>query len=92
MIEELTYSKINNPNQQETYINTKTTKEKLKYASRIGVYIPEYYFLLGLIYNVSLHYSSMDTVQSAALKLNSSIVKDMIRQIATEHFASFGKQ
>lgn len=92
MIEELTYSKINNPDQQETYINTKTTKEKLKYASRIGVYIPEYYFLLGLIYNVSLHYSSMDTVQSAALKLNSIIVKDMIRQIATEHFASFGKQ
>lgn len=92
MIEELAYSKISNPNQQETFINTKTTKEKLKYASRIGVYIPEYYFLLGLIYNVSLHYSSMDTVQSAALKLNSIIVKEMIRQIATEHFALVGKQ
>lgn len=92
MIEEIVYSKISTPEQQQEFVNTKKTKEKLKYAHRIGVFIPETYFLLGLIYNVSLHSSSLDTVQSAALKLNSIIVKEMISEIAKEHFILFGKQ
>lgn len=92
MIEEIVYSKISVPAQQQEFVKTKKTKEKLKYAHRMGVFIPETYFLLGLIYNVSLHSSSLDTVQSAALKLNSLIVKKMIAEIAKEHFILFGKQ
>lgn len=92
MIEEIIYSKIPSHAQQQEFIKTKKTKEKLKYAHRIGVFIPETYFLLGLIYNVSLHNSNVDTVQSVALKLNSLTVKNMIGQIVQEHVRLFGKQ
>lgn len=49
-------------------------------------------FLNALIYNVSFHNSSVDTVQSAALKLNSLMVKNMIGQIVQEHVRLFGRQ
>lgn len=92
MIEQIIYSKIANPIHQEGFIMTKKTKEKLKYASRIGIFIPETYFLLGLIYNVSLHNANDNTIESAAIKLNSLVVKDMIKQIVAEHIQLFGRE
>lgn len=92
MIEEIIFNEISSPIHKQEFINTKKTKEKLKFANRIGVFIPETYFLLGLIYNVSLHSSSINSVQSAALKLHSLVVKEMIKQIAMCHYKLFGKQ
>jgi len=92
MIEEIVYSLIEDETQKEVFVKTHKTKEKLLYASRIGVYIKDVYFLLGLIYNVSLHGNCRNLTQPTALKLESLVIKNMIIDITIEHYNRFGPQ
>lgn len=58
------------------------TKNKLHFAQSIGIHIPETYFLLGIIYNTSLHLpEGYDISKPLGLKLENSTIKQMIRSI-----------
>ena len=82
-IEELVYSKITDAENKRIFIEeTNGTKNKLHFAHQIGIDIPETYFLLGIIYNTSLHLSEgQDVSRPLGLKLENGTIKKMIKNI-----------
>ena len=63
---------------------TNGTKKKLHFAQSIGIHIPETYFLLGIIYNTSLHLEEgQDVSKPLGLKLENGTIKQMILNIFT---------
>ncbi|MGG7665488.1 hypothetical protein [Dyadobacter sp. BHUBP1] len=82
-IEKLVYGKIESDECKEIFLNEKRgTKEKLRYAESINVVLPEIYFLLGIVYNTSLHLTEgQDVSQSLGLRLENSTIKEMISNI-----------
>lgn len=82
-IEKLVYDKITDPTNKRIFIEeVNGTKKKLAFAQSIGVQIPETYFLLGIIYNTSLHLSDgQDISMPLGLKLENKTIKQMIEKI-----------
>lgn len=82
-IEKLVYDKIPDAENKRIFIEeVNGTKKKLNFAQSIGVYIPETYFLLGIIYNTSLHLSEgQDVSMPLGLKLENETIKQMISKI-----------
>lgn len=65
-------------------MNTHGTREKLNYAYSIGIDIPETYYLLGLIYNTSLHLEQgQDITKSLAMKLDNLTIQRMIKEVCS---------
>jgi hypothetical protein len=84
-IEKLVYDKIPDADNKRIFIEeTNGTKNKLNFAQNIGIEIPETYFLLGIIYNTSLHLNEgQDVSQPLGLKLENETIKTMARNIFT---------
>lgn len=62
-----------------SFINTHKTKEKLQYAAERVDDMPETFFLLGLIYNTSLHWQQgRDYISPLVAKLNHPVIKNLI--------------
>lgn len=82
-IEKLVYDNIPDVENKRVFIEKiHGTKNKLHFAQSIGIHIPETYFLLGIIYNTSLHLSEgHDISKPLGLKLENSTIKQMIRNI-----------
>lgn len=82
-IEQLVYDKIPDAENQRKFIEEYNgTKNKLHFAESIGVQIPETYFLLGIIYNTSLHLSQgQDISKPLGLKLENGTIKQMIMNL-----------
>lgn len=82
-IEKLVYDNIPDVENKRVFIEKiHGTKNKLHFAQSIGIHIPETYFLLGIIYNTSLHLSEgYDISKPLGLKLENSTIKQMIRNI-----------
>lgn len=81
-IEKLVYEKIPDPTNKTKFIDTNGTKNKLHFAQSIGIHLPETYFLLGIIYNTSLHLSEgQDISKPLGLKLENGTIKQMILNI-----------
>lgn len=82
-IEKLVYNNIPDARNKQIFIEEiHGTKNKLHFAQSIGVHIPETYFLLGIIYNTSLHLTDgQDISKPLGLKLENSTIKQMIRNI-----------
>lgn len=82
-IEELVYNTIPDAENKRIFIeDTNGTKNKLNFAQSIGIDIPESYFLLGIIYNTSLHLSDgQDVSKPLGLKLENNTIKQMIKSI-----------
>lgn len=84
VIEMKVYDKINNEEQKDFFLNTHGTREKLNYAYSIGIDIPETYYLLGLIYNTSLHLEQgQDITKSLAMKLDNLTIQRMIKEVCS---------
>lgn len=79
-IEMLVYRKISDLANKRIFLEeTNGTKNKLHFAQSIGIHIPETYFLLGIIYNTSLHLSEgQDISKPLGLKLENETIKHMI--------------
>ena len=76
-IEENTYNLLHT--EQEIFLDTNTTGEKLKKALETGVEIPESYFLLRIIYDEAMHSStSKNNLSAIEAKLSNPIIKQMI--------------
>lgn len=82
-IEKLVYNLIPDVENRRKFIeDINGTKNKLRFAQSINVHIPETYFLLGIIYNTSLHLSEgQDISKPLGLKLENGTIKQMIRNI-----------
>ena len=81
-IEKLVYDKIADHENKTIFIDTNGTKNKLYFAQSIGIHLPETYFLLGIIYNTSLHLSEgQDISKPLGLKLENGTIKQMILNI-----------
>lgn len=82
-IEQLVYDKIpDDENKRKFTEENNGTKNKLHFAESIGVQIPETYFLLGIIYNTSLHLSQgQDISKPLGLKLENGTIKQMIMNL-----------
>jgi hypothetical protein len=81
-IEKLVYDKITDLANKTKFIDTNGTKNKLYFAQSIGIHLPETYFLLGIIYNTSLHLSEgQDISKPLGLKLENGTIKQMILNI-----------
>ena len=79
----MVYDKIPDAENQRKFIEEYNgTKNKLHFAASIGVQIPETYFLLGIIYNTSLHLSQgQDISKPLGLKLENGTIKQMIMNL-----------
>lgn len=81
-IEKLVYEKIHDHVNKTKFLETKGTKNKLHFAQSIGVQLSETYFLLGVIYNPSLHLTEgQDISKPLGLKLENETIKQMIKNI-----------
>lgn len=81
-IEKHVYDLIPDSINKAKFISTNGTKNKLFFVQSIGIQIPETYFLLGIIYNTSLHLSEgQDISQPLGLKLENGTIKQMIKNI-----------
>lgn len=82
-VENLVYDNIQDKENKRIFIEEiNGTKNKLHFAQKIGVQIPETYFLLGIIYNTSLHLTEgQDVTIPLGLKLENGTIKQMILNI-----------
>lgn len=81
-IEEIAYSKLQNPDAQAAFLTTKKTRPKLEKAEEMGVVSPESHYLLGIIYNEGMHWKDgLDNVSPIASKLENLTIKKLIRDI-----------
>lgn len=81
-IENLIYIQITDPIKKQEFLDEHGTKKKLEYCEKIGLSVPEIYYLLGIIYNDRLHWrDGLDNVKPVAIKLENLTIKRMIREI-----------
>ncbi len=84
-IEDVVYSKIISNDQKQEFIETCRTRVKLEYAERIGVEVPEYFYLLGVIYNDGMHWrDGQDNISPIAAKLENQTIKKLISEVNSE--------
>ena len=85
-IEKLIYDRITNEANRLSFIAENGTKKKLHYCEEIGMDIPETYYLLGIIYNTSLHLNEgQDISNPLAIKLENYTIKKLIKEIFEEN-------
>lgn len=81
-IESIIHGQINDPKKKQEFLDEHGTKNKLEYCERIGLPVPETYYLLGIIYNDRLHWrDGMDNVKPVAIKLGNMTIKHLIKEL-----------
>ena len=81
-IEEKIYIKIQGAAEQTEFLDKHGTSKKLIYAESIGINVPEYYYLLGIIYNDGLHWKlDRDNESPLKAKLENGTIRTLIANI-----------
>lgn len=81
VIEMKVYNLISDIAQKQAFLKVHGTKNKLLFAQSLGIIIPETYFLLGIIYNTSLHlYNGQNITNALAFKLENLTIKNLINE------------
>ncbi|MEX2305273.1 MAG: hypothetical protein WD595_03680 [Waddliaceae bacterium] len=81
-IERLAYEALAMPAHQTEFLSTNATRKKLTYAESVGVVVPEYHFLLGVIYNDGMHWrENADNISPIVAKLENLTIRNMIRKV-----------
>lgn len=81
-IEKTIYDQLTDPTHQQRFLVIHNTREKLEYASGLGVTVPEHYYLLGLIYNDGMHWKdNRDNISPIEAKLNNFTICNLIGQL-----------
>lgn len=82
IVEKKAYDLIASEQNKQIFLGVHGTKNKLLYANSVGVELPESYFLLGIIYNTSLHlFNGQNITNSLASKLENMTIKNMIKEV-----------
>lgn len=77
-IEKKVYKQLSNENKVK-FLKINGTNNKLEFAEQQLVKINEIYFMLGIIYNDSMHIN--ETEKSSAYKLNNITIKEIIKDV-----------
>lgn len=78
-IEEIVYADLSTDESKITFLDEHGTKNKLQVAEECGVIVPEYFYLLGIIYNDGMHWKeNQDNVSPIAAKLENMTIKKLI--------------
>lgn len=81
-IERNVYEALTTSEHRSQFLSTNMTRKKLAYAESVGVVVPEYYYLLGVIYNDGMHWrENRDNISPIAAKLENLTIRHMIRQL-----------
>lgn len=81
-VEEVAFNQIIDDEQRDEFLNTFKTRDKLSFAEEIGAIIPEYFYLLGIIYNDGMHWrEGQDNISPIAAKLENQTIKKLISEI-----------
>lgn len=81
-IEKLAYEKLKERENQNKFLEIKGTRNKLNFCVSKGRKIPEVYYLLGIIYNVSLHLNQGQDIRvPLSIKLDNINIKRMIESV-----------
>ncbi len=84
-IEKIAFSQILSDEQKQKFLNISKTREKLSFAESIGAAIPEYFYLLGVVYNNVMHWrEGQDNISPIAAKLENITIKGLIVEIFSE--------
>ncbi len=82
LVEKNAYQQLQSQVDRDTFINTYKTRNKLEFAESVGASIPEYFYLLGVIYNESMHWrEGQDNLSPIAAKLENSTVRSLICKV-----------
>lgn len=80
-IENHVYQQLVNNDNKQCFISTFKTREKLLFAEDLGASIPEYFYLLGVIYNDGMHWrEGQDNISPIAAKLENQTIRRLIDQ------------
>lgn len=81
-IEKLAYEKLKEVHNQEEFLQINGTRNKLNFCVSRGRKIPEVYYLLGIIYNTSLHLKQGQDIRiPLSIKLDNINIKRMIESV-----------
>jgi hypothetical protein len=82
-IEKLAYDKLKDADHQNEFLNSiNGTRKKLNFCVDKGRKIPDVYYLLGIIYNTSLHLKQGEDIRvPLSLKLDNINIKRMIMSV-----------
>lgn len=80
-VEECAYALLN-AGDQATFLDTKKTAEKLKFAAEKGADIPDVFFLLGIVYNSGLRITpNWDNATPIRSQLDHLTIREMITKV-----------
>lgn len=81
-IEKYAYQLLVSDVSREEFIKKFKTRDKLAYAEETGASIPEYFYLLGVIYNDGMHWKDgQDNISPIAAKLENHTIRYLIEKI-----------
>lgn len=81
-IEKLVYENLTEVSNKEKFIGKHGTKKKIDFAESIGIDAPETFYLLGIIYNVGMHWhENRDNISPIAVKLENLTIKKLITDL-----------
>lgn len=82
-IEKLAYQKLLNPEHQNIFLNeTKETLNKLEYVEDKSISIPEYFYLLSIIYNDGMHLENeKNTISRVSAALENQTIRYLIEKV-----------
>lgn len=82
LVEKNAYQQLPSQADRDTFIDTHKTRNKLKFAESVGALVPEYFYLLGVIYNEGMHWrEGQDNLSPIAVKLENSTIKSLICKV-----------
>jgi hypothetical protein len=82
VIEMKAYNMIESEENKTIFLNVHGTKNKLLFAESIGVSLPENFYLLGIIYNTSLHlFNGQDITNALTNKMENLTIKRLIKEV-----------
>lgn len=87
-IESLAYQKISHLMDSAEFFNTWKTGPKLDWASRRGAVIPEFHYLLRVIFDDGLHWNlARDNTIPIVAKLGNPIIRKLVIRVVSEAFS-----
>lgn len=82
IVEKNAYHQLPSQAECDAFINTHKTRKKLEFAESVGVSVPEYFYLLGVIYNEGMHWrEGQDNLSPIAVKLENSTIRSLICKV-----------
>ena len=82
LVEKLIYDQLTTTALKDEFLNLHTTREKFEHAENAGISVPEYYYLLGIIYNDGMHWrDTRDNISPVAAKLENCTISNLIKQL-----------